>query len=121
MLYSGPGYIIYNGRPVLQASTVNFQVMTDNKEVNTLLLGRAGHSKGPKKVQIQVENAVPQGGVEVDWAAIANAQAEIPLTFVLAGKTYNCSGDVRDVDMKTSTESPNSLGFTFHGRIVSEL
>jgi hypothetical protein len=119
--YSGPGFVLFRGVPVLQASTVNFQVMTDNKDVNTLLLGRAGHSKGAKKVQIQVENAVPQAGYEIDWPAIAAAQAEVPLTFRIANKTYNCTGDVRDVDIKSSVDASNSLGFTFHGRVVSEL
>ena len=119
--YSTPGFVLYRGVPVLQSGSVNYQVMTDNKDVNTLVLGRSGHSKGSKKVQIQVENAIPQAGLEVDWPGIAAAQAEIALTFRIANKTYNCVGDVRDVDMKSSTESPNSLSFTFHGRLVSEL
>lgn len=119
--YSAPGFVLYQGVPVLQASSVNFQVITDNKDVNTLILGRAGHSKGSKKVQIQVENAIPQAGYEINWPGIAAAQQEIPLTFRIANKTYNCVGDVRDVDIKSSVDSPNSLGFTFHGRIVSEL
>jgi hypothetical protein len=119
--YSGPGFVLYRGVPVLQASSVNFQVQTDNKDVNTLLLGRAGHSRGPKKVQVQVENAVPQAGLEVDWIGVANAQAEIALTFRVAGKTWNCVGDVREADIKSGVDNPNMLSMTFHGRIVSEL
>ena len=119
--YSPPGYVLYRGVPVLQSSSVNYQVMTDNKDVNTLVLGRAGHSKGPKKVQIQVDNAIPQGGMEIDWPGIAAAQVEISLSFKIANKTYNCVGDVRELDIKSTVDSPNSLSFTFHGRLVSEL
>lgn len=119
--YSTPGVVLYQGTPVLQASSCNYQVITDNKDVNTLVLGRAGHSKGAKKVQIQVDNAIPQAGFEIDWPGIAAAQVEIALTFRIANKTYNCVGDVRDVDIKSSVDSPNSLSFTFHGRLVSEL
>ena len=49
-LYSGPGFVLYEGTPVLQSSMVSMDVQTDNKDVNTQLLGRAGFSFGPKKV-----------------------------------------------------------------------
>lgn len=117
--YSVPGFVLYQGTPVLQAGSVNFQLQTDNKDVTTLLLGRAGHSRGPVKVQIQVDNAIPQAGYEIDWVGIAKAQGEIALGFKIAGVTYNCVGDVRDADVKTSTEQANSLSFTFHGRLVN--
>lgn len=119
--YSGPGLVLYQGVPLLQALSVNFQVMTDNKDVNTLALGHAGHSKGPKKVQVQVENAIPSSGLEVNWVAVANAQVEVALSFKVANKTWNCVGDVREADIKTGTENANGVSFTFHGRIVTEL
>lgn len=119
-VYSGPGYVVYRGRPVLQSGSVSFQVATNNKDVDTLLLGRAGHSRGARKIQVQVENAIPLAGYEIDWAALANAQAEVALTFRIAGKSYNCVGDVRDVDIRTNVDNANSMSFTYHGRIVSE-
>lgn len=118
-VYSGPGYVMWRGRPVLQANTVSMSVETDNKDVNTLILGRAGHSAGSKKVQMSVNSAVPASGLEFDWVAIANAQLEVPLAFKLAGKTYNCTGDVRGVKLDTSTEKANEVSFEFHGKIVS--
>lgn len=117
-VYSGPGLVLYNGVPVLQASSITYKVETDNKDVNTLALGRAGFSAGPKKVQISVDNAIPaqsDGGMEYDWPAIAEAQQQISLAFLIAGVTRNATGDVRNVDMKTSTESPNTVSFEFHG------
>ena len=118
-VYSGPGFVLWRGRPVLQANTVSMDVQTDNKDVNTLLLGRAGHSAGSKKIQISVGSAIPASGLEFDWVAIANAQLEVALSFRLAGKTYNCTGDIRGVKLDTSTEKANEVSFEFHGKIVN--
>ena len=74
MRYSGPAFVLYNGRPVLQASSIDFSVETDNKDVNTMLLGRAGHSAGAKSVKLSVSSAVPADGPEVDWVGIADAR-----------------------------------------------
>ena len=117
-MYSAPAHILYDGVPVLQSSSVNFQIQTDNKDVLTLLLGRAGHSRGAKKCSVQVENAIPLAGYEIDWPAVAAAQAEIALSFKIANKTYNCVGDVRDVDIRSGVDNANTMSFTFHGRIV---
>ncbi len=117
-VYSGPGYVLFEGVPVLQASNITYNVETDNKDVNTLILGRSGFSPGPKKVQVSVDNAIPaeeDGGMELDWPAIAEAQLQVSLAFVIAGVTRNATGDVRGVSAKTSTESANSVSFEFHG------
>lgn len=118
-LYSTPGFVLYNGIPVLQASSVSFNFMTDNKDVNTLLLGRAGHSAGPRKVQISVTSAVPQAGMEQAWIAIANAQGEVSLAFKVAGTTYNCTGDIREVKVDTSVDKANDVSFEFHGLLIN--
>lgn len=117
--YSGPGFALYNGVPILQSSSIDFDVQTDNKDVNTQLLGRSGHSPGPKKVQVNVNSAIPQGGLEFDWVAIANAQLEVPLAFKLAGTTYLMRGDVRNVKISTSVDKANEVTFEFHGSIES--
>ena len=119
MLYSGPGFVLYEGTPVLQSSMVSMDVQTDNKDVNTQLLGWAGFSPGPKKVQISVNSAIPAAGLEYDWVAIANAQLQINLAFKLASKTYSCSGDIRNVKLDSSVDKANEVSFEFHGTIVS--
>lgn len=119
--YSAPGFVLYAGIPVLQASQVSFNFTTDNKDVNTLLLGRAGHSAGPRKVQISVTSAVPAAGMEQAWFAIANAQSEVSLAFKMAGKTYNCRGDIREVKADTSVDKANDVSFEFHGILVNEV
>lgn len=122
--YSGPGSVLFNGVPVLQASSITYNVETDNKDVNTLTLGRAGFSAGPKKVQVSVDNAIPaqeDGGMELDWVNIALAQQQVSLSFVIAGVTRNATGDVRSVRVTTSTENANGVSFEFHGTSVGSV
>ena len=118
-LYSNPGFIDYEGVPALQPNSVDFNVETDNKDVNTLLLGRAGHSAGSKSVKMSVNSAVPLAGLEIDWVGIAYSQREVSLGFHLAGKIYNCKGDIRTVKIGTSTDKANDVSFEFSGRIVN--
>jgi hypothetical protein len=106
---------------VLEASHAEIKFETNNKDVDTMRKGRAGHSRGAQKCTITVKNAIPQAGAEIDWAGIARAQLEVELGFRIAGKTYECVGDVRDVTVTSGTEQPNDLSFTYHGKVTSEL
>jgi len=117
-LYSGPGYITYRGVPVLQSSSITVDYDSGNKDVDTLLLGRAGHSRGSKKFTINVENPVPAAGFEVDWMALGLAQGEVELGFVLAGKTWNFVGDIRTTNLRSGVDNPNTQSFTYHARLV---
>lgn len=119
--YSGPGFVSSGPVPLLQAESIDFKHNPDNKPVKTLLLGRAGHSPGAAEVTATVSNAVPAGGPEVDWVAVSAAQAEIPLSFTIAGKTYNCIGDVQNAGYATGVDSANKISFEFAGRLVNIL
>lgn len=114
--YSGPGFVRVRGVVVLQASKIEFKFNPNNKSVMTLMLERAGHSTGPKEVEVSVENAIPQAGMEVDWFGLSAAGQEIALDFVLAGKTYACRGDLRDVSASTDVGSPNGVNWSFSGK-----
>lgn len=116
--YSGPGFVIYNGRPVLQAASISLDIQTDNKDVNTLILGRSGHSAGPLKVQVTVSGAVPASGLEIDWPAICAAQVQVALAFRIAARTYLFEGDVRSTKLDTSVDKANEVSMEFHGRLV---
>jgi len=121
MRYSGPGTVLYRGRPVLQASSAELDIETDNKDVVTLRLGRAGHSPGPRKIALNVSSAIPETGLEVDWVGLANAQAEVQLGFRIANKQYEFTGDIRTAKITTSTEQANGVSFTYHGILTSEV
>ena len=116
--YSGPGFVIVRGRPALQSDSVEMDIKSGNNRVKTLLLGDAGHSAGAAGISITVSGGVPQAGLEVDWPALCLAQAEVAIGFKLAGKTYNCVGDVSDCKMSSGVDKANVASMTFNGRIV---
>lgn len=117
--YSPPGFIIYRGRPSLEARSIGVKGDSGNKDVITLLKGRAGHTPGPFMATLDVKSAVPSTGPEVDWFLVCASGEEVELGFKIAGNTYNFRGDVRDVSWSTESEgSPNGIDFTFHGTFV---
>lgn len=120
--YSAPGFITYRGRPALEATSITFDADTGNKDVITILKGRAGHTAGPLMVTINVDNALPADGPEVDWFALAAAQDEVELGFKIAGNTFRFRGDVRTVKIDTKAEgTPNALSFTYHATYLGAL
>ena len=116
--YSGPGFVIVRGVPVLQSDSVEMDVKSGNSRVKTLLLGDAGHSAGAAGISITVSGGIPTGGLEIDWPALCLAQAEVAIGFRLGGKTYNCTGDVSDCKMSSGVDKANVASMTFNGRIV---
>ena len=118
-VYSGPGFVIVRGVPVLQSDSVELDIKSGNSRVKTLLLGDAGHSPGAVGVSVTVSGGIPQSGLEIDWPALTVAQTEVPLGFKLAGKTYNCVGDISDCKMSSGVDKANVQSMTFNGRLVN--
>lgn len=118
-LYSGPGFITYQGRPALQSDTVDMDIKSGNSRVKTLLLGDAGHSAGAEGITVSVSGGIPQAGLEIDWPGLALSHVEIPLGFHLAGKVYNCVGDVTDAKLTSGVDKANAVSMTFTGRVVN--
>lgn len=120
-VYSGPAVLTYNGVPVLQAESVELSIDTGNKDVDTMHLGRAGHSRGPTKAQLSVKNAVPMGGFEIDWIKLAELGAEVPLGLEIGlTKSYAFVGDIRSARLGSGVDNANELSFEYHAKIVAE-
>lgn len=117
--YSGPGFVTVNGRVLLQSSKITMEMDSGNKDVLTILLGRAGHSTGPQMVTINVDSAVPQDGVEANIPSLVLAAQTNTLGFKMAGTTYTCEGDIRTSSLSGSVGDPNATSFSFHGKITS--
>lgn len=117
--YSGPGFVTVNGRVLLQSSKITMEMDSGNKDVLTILLGRAGHSTGPQMVTINVDSAIPQDGVEADIPALVLAAATNTLGFKMANTTYTAEGDIRTASLSGSVGDPNATSFSFHGKITA--
>lgn len=115
MLYSGPATLIYGGAPVLQCGSVELDFDSGNKDVDTMHLGRAGHSRGSKKYTLAVRSAVPLAGYEIDWIGLADDQLEVPLSLeTVPGTIYNFVGDIRTAKYGSGTDAANELSFMYH-------
>lgn len=119
-VYSAPALILYNGQPVLQATRVDHTIDTGNKDVITMLLGRAGFTAGPLSATLSISNAVPADGPEFDWYAIAAAQVEIALDFKMGGRVVSMRGDIRSVKSSSQAEgTPNGIDFEYSATILA--
>lgn len=122
-LYSGPGFVEYRGRVLREAKSISINFESNNKDVNTLTQGRAGHTPGPKTCTVDVSSAIPSeasGGLEVDFVALCNAQAELELTYAIAGKRYRVKGDLRSAKLNTDAEGgANELTYQHVGTLQS--
>lgn len=119
-VYSAPALILKDGVPVLQATRADITMDTGNKDVMTMLLGRAGFTAGPMSMSLSVSNAVPADGPEYNWFAIAAAQVEVPLAFKMAGVTISMVGDLRNVKGSSQAEgTPNAIDFEYSATLVS--
>lgn len=106
-VYSGPGSVEYRGRVLRQAKSVRINIESNNKDVNTLADGRAGHTPGPQMVTVDVSSAIPaesSGGLELDTVAIVRAQQEVEFTYVIAGSRYRVKGDLRNTSLNSDAE-----------------
>jgi hypothetical protein len=121
MIYSGPARLTYNGVDVLQSESVELSVDTGNKDVDTMHLGRAGHSRGSKKIMLSVKNAIPIEGFEIDWISLANEGLEVQLGLRIGlTKSYGFIGDIRTARLGSGVDGTNELSFEYHGKIVAE-
>ena len=122
-VYSPPGFIEYRGRVLREAKSIRMNFESNNKDVNTLTGGRAGHTPGPEMVTVDVASAIPNavsGGLEVDWVALSRARAEVELVYVIADKRYRVKGDLRSVSMQTDAEGgANEISFQHVGTLQS--
>lgn len=121
--YSGPGFVEYRGRVLREAKSIDINFDSNNKDVNTLSQGHAGHTPGPKTVTVDVSSAIPSeasGGLEVDFVALCNAQREIELVYVIAGARYRVKGDLRSTKLKTDAEGgANEITYQHVGKLQS--
>ena len=117
--YSRPGFISIGGRTLLQSMKIDVKFDSGNKDVDTLLLGRAGHSLGPQKVSIDVSSAVPASGIEGDIITrLINAGTQ-SFAITYAGTIYNVEGDIRTAGFSSDVGNPNGTDFNVSGKLIN--
>lgn len=110
--YEGPAEIQFDNSTLAEATSVNIQINGNNNAVTTMKKGLAGRSRGAMTVNIQVENAVPKGGLEAQFIEKCVENADVRVTHLFAGKQYIYDGWIDDVQTQQGTDAPASLSFT---------
>jgi hypothetical protein len=113
--YEGPGELQFDGRTLAEAKTIRGDFNSNSTPVKTMKKGMAGRSKGAFESRIEVENAVPKGGLEQAFIEKCVEDADCRITFVFAGKRYQIEGWIDSVNLNQGTEEDAGLSFTVIG------
>lgn len=110
--YEGPAEIQFDNSTLAEATSVSITVNGNNNPVTTMKKGLAGRSKGAVTVDIQVENAVPRGGLEHEFIEKCVKNENVRITHLYAGRQYIYDGYIDVVDAQQGTDTPASISFS---------
>src|SRR5690348_16410446 len=110
--YEGPAEVQFASSTLAEATSISLTLSGNNNPVTTMKKGFAGRSRGAMTVEIQVENAVPKGGLEAEFIEKCIENADVVITHMYAGRQYIYEGYIDSVDAQQGTDAPASLSFT---------
>jgi hypothetical protein len=119
--YSKAYTMRFNGVSMAEVSEAVETITSNDKEVETLSKGMAGHSDGPEMVRYTAKTAIPIAGYERDFAEFCRTHKTVTLEMVGGGKSTTAEGRFTEVTTRSSVGTPNETDFTFTGRIVSRV
>ena len=110
--YEGPGEIQFDSRTLAEASTVRASVSSNSNQVTTMKKGLAGRSRGAVVSQVTVENAIPKGGLEVEFMDKCVQDADVRITLLIAGRRMTFEGWIDTVDTSQGVNEMATISFT---------
>lgn len=115
------GYILYEGQPLTQVSEIDFEEESNDKAVDTILLGRAGYSSGAEACKVTIKSAIPRAGYEKNFHRTCRLHQTVQVRFRLAGVERTCEGRIMSVKSTTSVNNASALDVTIDGKVISEI
>jgi hypothetical protein len=110
--YQGPGEIQVDGKTLAEATSVTVTVTPSSTPVNTMKKGFGGRSKGPVVCTIEVENAIPIAGLEVDFIQKCIDDEDITVTMIIGNKRRAFDGYISGTRANYATGSAAGASFT---------
>lgn len=110
--YEGPAEVQFDNSTLAEAMSISLTINGNNNQVTTMKKGLAGRSRGAVTVEIQVENAVPKGGLEKEFIEKCVQNADVTITHLYAGRQYIYPGYIDSIDAQQGTDAPASISFT---------
>lgn len=107
-----------SGQRLLMAEDIEIDFQSNAIDQNTLALGFAGKSPGPKKVIVKVKSAIPADGFEYDPTPAIAALGATPFSIYMCGvnnrytRVATGQGTVTMATFKKGTGQNASIDFT---------
>lgn len=96
---------------------VDWDVDPDAKPVSTQAKGYAGVSKGSGKFTINVTNACPKTGPEINMIQLSIDQTFVDAVITLGSKQLISRGTITNVKGKGGASNASEVSFTFIGAL----
>lgn len=115
------GYLMYAGGPLTEATEIDWEEVSGDKPIETILKGRSGHSNGPESIRCTLKSAVPRLGFETPFLRICRTHTTIQLRFRVAGVEMTAEGRVDSVKATVSSSNPTGLDVSFDGKVIADV
>ena len=117
------GEIYINSQFAMQEASMTFSRKTNSQAVLTVALGYAGESPGAPMCEVEVTNAVPSAGFEIDpgkfmgstGGGAQTALQPVQFTLFVAGKTLVFKGFIIEDSFSHAVNSEAKLNFKARG------
>lgn len=107
--------VFINGVPLEEVTQVDVTLDSGRTEIYTQTKGLAGWSEGAKMVTLRVTSAIPVGGPEVDFWALANSGEVVTAQVGVGRGDYAQAGKIINCNFSGSVNNPTEVVFEFHG------
>jgi len=101
-----------NGKLLAEEAQATFSRQTNASNVVTTAKGFAGQTPGGAMCSVNVTNAVPVSGFELDVGQYMNELKQLELVIFTAGKSCNVKVFVTDDNLSHAMNSNANLAFT---------
>ena len=119
--YSKPFQISVDGKPLLEAMSVDDDISSEDKPVKTLAKGLSGFSDGAASCKVSIKSAVPRAGYEVDFANYVATHKTCTIQVRGAGKLTTYVGRFLTTKSTSSVDNPNEATAEFEGSFLSRV
>ena len=116
--YEGAGEVYLNGNLLAEISECEYQLESNNNDVDTMQKGFAGQSDGPRKVRITWTSAIPKAGHEFDYHDAVNRSLIVRFVFIDGDKRRTSDGKIQSYTSGRSVSSSGTSGGEFRGAPV---
>lgn len=108
--------VYINSQLLTQETSCTVSINTNSNAVNTVVGGYSGESPGASSVEIDVENAVPDGDFELVPDEYLQGLKPVDVTLFSAGRTLTVQGFIISYSVSHSVSAAASISFKFRGR-----